>query len=85
MQHQDGQQSFAEVLPVPACSTSPPSGNQVDGLPLVAHNAPMGRTGALGTKTMYGNDGLQSRNYEDHAIHSMLEVRKSHRQVNKQL
>ena len=38
--------SFAVVILRWACSTSPPSGNQVDGLPLVAHTVlPESNTG----------------------------------------
>ena len=37
-----------------------PGGNLVDGLPPAAHNALVGAAAALGTKTMYGNGGLQT-------------------------
>ena len=36
---------FAVVILRWACSTSPPSGNQVDGLPLVAHTTGAGAIG----------------------------------------
>ena len=38
-----------------ACSTSPPGGNQVDGLPPVVHNGARGEGQALETKTIWAD------------------------------
>ena len=50
---------LSQDMALKACSTGPPSGNQVDGLPLAASNATGERTGMMGIKTMYGTAGLQ--------------------------
>ena len=39
------------------CSTSPPSGNQVDGLPLVAHNERRGHNRRSEVKTIWAESG----------------------------
>ena len=55
------------------CSTSSPSVNQVDGLPLVAHNERGGDNSQSWIKHIYGMEGVQTRRAPDPSIRSQPE------------